>query len=348
MKTVLKTVVLVIIMMAATQIYGQASFGTGTVVSAPAGTSFYLWDNNKAFVPNQVALTSTTDATTVPTPPNGGIVYNTATAGSGTTAVTPGYYYNSGTTVSPVWVRYVAVGSQGTTGQMLTSQGTGVTPIWSNPGRLSNIVTYTSGSGTYTVPVGVTAIQVKIVGAGGAGGSANYSACAGLYHVGSGGGSGGYCEKFISSPAASYSYSVGAGGTPNTTTCGNGTAGGSAGGNTTFGTSFLTANGGAGGLNSYSGFIINGGAGGAATGGDINISGTRGGAAVSSSYLSAGYGANSIFGGGGSGLGAINGTSAGFAGTSPGAGGSGAAAYSGGWQPGGSGANGIIIIYEYK
>lgn len=104
MKTVLKTVVLVTMMMTSTQIRAQASFGTGTIVSAPAGTSFYLWDNNKAMVPNQVALTSTTDAATVtPSPPTGGLVYNLSTAGSGSTAVTPGYYYWTGSR----WDRFI-------------------------------------------------------------------------------------------------------------------------------------------------------------------------------------------------------------------------------------------------
>ena len=345
MKKILQAIVFIMTITFAHTLNAQ-TFGVNSPTpntSAALDVKSYTGLNQGVLIPS-VALTSATDATTISTPAATLMVYNTGTGG-----LTPaGYFYNAGTSASPNWVRILPIQGTGTTGQVPTSSGTG-TPTWAGPGKLSNIVTYTSGSGTYTVPVGVTAIQVKIVGAGGAGGSANYNTCAGFYHVGSGGGSGGYCEKFISSPAASYSYSVGAGGTPNTTTCGNGTAGGSAGGNTTFGTSFLTANGGVGGLNSYSGFIINGGAGGAATGGDINISGTRGGAAVSSSYLSAGYGANSIFGGGGSGLGAINGTSAGFAGTSPGAGGSGAASSSlSGWQPGGSGANGIIIIYEYK
>jgi hypothetical protein len=274
------------------------------------------------------------------------MVYNNGTGG-----LTPdGYFYNAGTSASPSWVRIVPTQGTGTSGQVLTSTGASTLPTWSGPGKLSNIVTYTTGSGTYTTPSDVTAILVKIVGGGGAGGSANYSSCwvYGLYHTGSGGGAGGYCERLIIGPATSYSYSVGAGGTANITTCGNGTVGGGAGGNTTFGTSFMTANGGAGGLNSYSGFIIYGGAGGSATGGNINIPGARGGSAVSTSFYSAGYGASSIFGGGGAGLGSINGSSAGFPGTAPGAGGSGSAAYSGGWQAGGAGAAGLIIIYEYK
>lgn len=154
MKTTLKTVVLAIMVIATTQImYAQSSFGTGTIVPAPAGTSFYLWDNNKAFVPNQVSLTSTTDATTVLTPPNGGFVFNTATAGTAPNNVTPGYYYNSGTPASPVWVRCVAVGSQGTSGQVLTSQGLGLNPTWSGLGQNSTTV---YGSAGLSVPSTMT------------------------------------------------------------------------------------------------------------------------------------------------------------------------------------------------
>lgn len=338
--------ILVIMVITFAKTTNAQNFGVNSPASntsAALEVKSYPGLNQGVLIPS-VALTSATDATTIPTPAATLMVYNTGTGG-----LTPaGYFYNAGTSALPSWVRIVPTQGTGTSGQVLTSTGASTLPTWSGPGKLSNIVTYTSGSGTYTVPTGVTSILVRLVGGGGAGGSANYSGCSGLYHVGSGGGSGGYCERFISSPAVSYSYSVGAGGTANITTCGNGTVGGSAGGNTTFGTSFLVANGGNGGLNSYSGFIINGGTGGSASGGQLNIPGTRGGVAVSSSYLSAGYGANSIFGGGGSGLGAINGTSTGFAGTAPGAGGSGSAAYSGGWQAGGAGAAGLIIIYEYK
>ncbi len=104
MRKKFRNVVLIIMMMIATQIYAQTSTGTGPVIPAPSGSSFYLWDNNKAMVPNQVALTSTADVTTVvPSPPIGGIVYNTIIAGTGSTAVTPGYYYWTGTR----WDRFI-------------------------------------------------------------------------------------------------------------------------------------------------------------------------------------------------------------------------------------------------
>lgn len=104
--------------------------------------------------------------------------------------------------------------------------------------------TYTSGSGTYTVPAGVRAIRVRGVGGGGGGGYARALTTAGA-RAGAAGGNGGHCfEVWLTGLSASYSYAVGAagaGGVAATTT--NGTAGG----NTTFST--FTANGGSPGNN---------------------------------------------------------------------------------------------------
>jgi hypothetical protein len=62
----------------------------------------------------------------------------------------------------------------------------------------------TSGtSATYTTPANCRAIRVRMVGGGGGG----------AYFSGGGGGAGEYVELFISSPAATYAYTVGAGGT---------------------------------------------------------------------------------------------------------------------------------------
>jgi len=53
-----------------------------------------LYATDKGFLPTQVALTSATSwSPLVGTPVNGMLVYNTATAGSGQNAVSPGYYY---------------------------------------------------------------------------------------------------------------------------------------------------------------------------------------------------------------------------------------------------------------
>lgn len=58
---------------------------------------------NKGMLIPRVALTSTTDNTTVSSPATGLMVYNTATAGSAPFNVSPGIYVNSGTPAAPSW-----------------------------------------------------------------------------------------------------------------------------------------------------------------------------------------------------------------------------------------------------
>lgn len=65
-------------------------------------------------------------------------------------------------------------------------------------------ISFTSGSNTWTAPVGVSSVKALVVGGGGGGGS----------HVGGGGGGGGVTENlnYSVSPGTSYSLSIGAGG----------------------------------------------------------------------------------------------------------------------------------------
>ena len=63
--------------------------------------------NGKGFLPPKLALTGITDLVTVTSPATSLLVYNTATAGSGSLAVTPGYYYFDGTK----WVAFTGNGS---------------------------------------------------------------------------------------------------------------------------------------------------------------------------------------------------------------------------------------------
>lgn len=52
---------------------------------------------NKGLLIPRVALTGTGDVATISSPAVSLLIYNTATAGSGGTAVTPGFYYWNGT-----------------------------------------------------------------------------------------------------------------------------------------------------------------------------------------------------------------------------------------------------------
>lgn len=211
----------------------------------------------------------------------------------------------------------------GTTSLTFAKQGGG--------GSLVNVVRYASaGSGTYNKPSNVTKIRVRVVGGGG-GGAAGY----GDYGAGGGGGAGGYCETFITSPATSYAYTVGAAGAAGATT-----AGGGNGGSTTI--AGMTASGGVGGQTGTG----SGGTGGSASGGQLNVPGGGGGGGSprAGSYADGGggNGGASAFGGGGAGGGRVNaqGTAGSFGG---GGGGSGAL----GTSAGAAGGAGFIEIEEY-
>jgi hypothetical protein len=73
----------------------QAQVGIGTS-SPSASAQLEVNSTSKGFLPPRVALTGTADATTIANPATGLLVYNTASVGSGSTAVTPGFYYFDG------------------------------------------------------------------------------------------------------------------------------------------------------------------------------------------------------------------------------------------------------------
>lgn len=73
-----------------------AQIGVGT--STPnASAMLDVTSTSKGFLQPRVALTGTTDTATIASPATGLMVFNTATAGSGAAAVTPGVYYHNGT-----------------------------------------------------------------------------------------------------------------------------------------------------------------------------------------------------------------------------------------------------------
>ena len=117
------------------------------------------------------------------------------------------------------------------------------------------ITSYTStGSGTFTVPSGISAVDVLVVGGGGSGGGAGSDDTGG-----GGGGAGGliYRPAFPVTPGGSISYTVGGGGaTPGASLSGLGNSGQ----NSVFGT--LTAQGGGGGSSYSGGAAQSGGSGG--------------------------------------------------------------------------------------
>jgi hypothetical protein len=197
-------------------------------------------------------------------------------------------------------------------------------------GLTLNIQKFTS-SGTFTIPPGVTSVEVWVVGGGGGGGGATASG------NGSGAGSAGIGIKVLSglTPGNTLTVTVGTGGTG--VSAANGNAGGAS--SVSSGTQTITtisANGGAIGLigaGALAGSSVPAAAG---TGGDINIGGNPGMYAAGATV--GGPGASSMFGGGGgSGNSGVGGAATGF-----GAGGGGAG--SAGNAAGGPGSGGIVIF----
>lgn len=225
-----------------------------------------------------------------------------------------------------VWFKYDATG--------------GVKTALSAP---STRVVLTAGSGaTYTTPAGCRAIDVEVIAGGGAGGGATSVAASG--GGGGGGGSGGITRKLFSPPAASYLYTIGAGGTPGAA----GAAGG-AGADSTFGT--LTAKGGSGGAFAASAAATRalGGAGGVVgSGGDINGAGEPGrtGFNTTAALVASGAGGPSEAGGGAPGV-IAQGAGVAAAANSGGGGSGGASISAGAAVAGGAGGSGVIIVTEY-
>ena len=119
MKTTIKSIFIFCLLFIIT-ISIKAQVGIGT--TNPIGSSMLeINATNKGVLIPRVTLTGSTDATTIASPANSLLVYNTAT----TSDVVPGYYYNSGTTSSPVWIRL-------NTSSLVTGANSGETIRWNS------------------------------------------------------------------------------------------------------------------------------------------------------------------------------------------------------------------------
>ncbi|MEI6586685.1 MAG: hypothetical protein WCL56_11400 [Sediminibacterium sp.] len=126
-------------------IFAQVGIGTN---SPNASAKLEINANNKGLLIPRVALTGSTDATTITSPSNSLLVYNTAT----TSDVLAGYYYNSGTSGSPVWVRLntgtgITVGVIGSSNPNGASVAGGVLSL--SPADATNGGIVTNGSQTF-------------------------------------------------------------------------------------------------------------------------------------------------------------------------------------------------------
>ncbi len=188
----------------------------------------------------------------------------------------------------------------------------------------ASAVAFTS-SGSFTVPVGVTRLKVRVVGGGGAGGTH-------ATQPGGGGGAGGEATEWLSGvvPGTIIPVTVGAGGQPSS-----GAGNGGTGGASSFG-SYVSATGGTGGGGGSGSGTPTGGQGGSGSGGTVNLAGSWGGDAIPSAGRG-GDGGGPGAGKGGTGV-AGQSAPAGSAGGGGGGGGNGLA--------GGAGGGGLVMV-EY-
>ena len=84
-----------------------ATPNNASIIDLNTGNTFTS-PNGKGLLPPNVALTGRLDIITVTAPPASLLVYNTATANSGSLSVTPGFYYWDGT----IWVAFAGAGSK--------------------------------------------------------------------------------------------------------------------------------------------------------------------------------------------------------------------------------------------
>lgn len=137
-------------------ISANAQVGIGT--NAPNSSAMLeVKSTNKGFLPPRVTLTGMADVSTVSSPATGLLIYNTATAGSGNTAVTPGYYFWNGSN----WVG-LAVQTVSNTYQLAS---TGIINTVNTGQDITTATGYTDVNNstiTVTVPPGYTNKQVMV------------------------------------------------------------------------------------------------------------------------------------------------------------------------------------------
>ena len=154
------------------------------------------------------------------------------------------------------------------TNTTINDTGSLVLPLGNTSQRLgrntgATVVSLTTvGSGTWTVPAGVTSLEVLVVAGGGGGG----------FEMGGGGGGGGvvYQRGYAVTPGQGISYTVGGGGAGRTSNA----DGGGSGGNSVFGS--ITAIGGGAGGNNGTQYAQSGGSGGGQGEGQSIAAGTDG------------------------------------------------------------------------
>ena len=319
---------------------------TETTVVVTVGTTAVTFVQTGAAVNYPISLTlGGTNASL--TASNGGLVYSTGSALAilaGT--ATAGQIPRSGANAAPTWSTATYPATAGTSGNVMTSDGTNF--VSSAPTTLSQIIITTiTSSQTFTRNVNTKSLTLEAMAGGGAGGGA--SASNSIIGFGGGAGAGGYSRSQVSAATfgASQVVTIGAAGVPGSAGANNGGNGG----DTSIG-SLCIAKGGTGGngMSTSSGNTVAGAPGGIAGTGDFTATGANGFNAICSTAIGAtgqngGAGGSTQWGSGGIGpYMAGNGNAA----TGYGGGGGGGADYLNNTnRSGGPGSAGVAIITEY-
>lgn len=126
-------------------LFAQMSINTtGTQADPSAGLDVDF--SNKGLLIPRIALSSKTDATTIPNPATGLMVYNTGTGGLSSS----GYYYNAGTSSSPDWVHLSTTGLDGSGEATQVAFWTGTNTLSSNANLYWDNTNSRLGIGTST------------------------------------------------------------------------------------------------------------------------------------------------------------------------------------------------------
>ncbi|WP_344823261.1 hypothetical protein, partial [Rurimicrobium arvi] len=129
-------------------VYAQSKMKDGTISSSAlpnANAILDLESNRRGLLLPRIALTATNSASPLSAHVQGMAVYNTATAGSGSTAVIPGYYINDGTK----WIRLISKGEVSLANTALSSS---TTPAGNSIGDM--VFNTTAVAGPPAIPAG--------------------------------------------------------------------------------------------------------------------------------------------------------------------------------------------------
>jgi hypothetical protein len=116
----------------------------GQPADASAGLDLDFPD--KGFLPPRIPLNGTLDTASILMPATGLLIFNTANAGLGITAVHPGYYYNAGSPQTPQWKRLI-VQSDVDGSETILSAGSNVSISGSGTAQNPYVISGTGGGG---------------------------------------------------------------------------------------------------------------------------------------------------------------------------------------------------------